>query len=354
MSNATNRSPSRNAIAYRSLSRQRLGILAIAIGLLLAAVGLDLVTGPANLSWGDLLTAVFSPTNSDPAHRTIVWSFRLPSALMAIVVGASLGIAGAQMQTILNNPLASPFTLGVSASASFGAALVLVFGSAITWLPVAWLVPISAFAFALSSAMLIYSLGQMRGGATESIIVGGVALHFLFSAGVAFLQFIAADDALHAIVFWIFGTLEGATWQNTAIVASVLVIAMVWLLRDAWQLTSLRLGDHHARSLGIDVGRIRLRTLIVASIVTATAVCFTGAIGFVGLVAPHLARTVVGEDQRYFIPLSTLIGAIVVSLAAVVSKVLVPGTVFPIGIVTAALGAPFLAAIALRSRRTYW
>lgn len=184
--------------------------------------------------------------------------------------------------------------------------------------------------------------------------MGGVALHFLFSSGVAFLQHVASDDALQAIVFWMFGTLQGATWNQIAIISGVLLAAILLLAGRAWQLTALRLGDNQAQSLGIDVRRLRLQTLAVISVLTATAVCFTGSIGFVGLVAPHAARMTAGEDQRFFMPLSALHGALLVSAAAVVSKTLLPSTVFPIGIATAAIGAPFFAGLALLRRRSYW
>lgn len=345
---------SENIRAYYRQSRRRILVLAAASMALFVLASMDVLLGPANLSLNEVFSAIWNANSVDPTTRTIVLTFRLPTTLMALCVGASLGIAGAEMQTILNNPLASPFTLGVSAAASFGAALVLVFGTVFVTLPVTWLVPISAWAFALLGAMTIFVIGRSRGGSTETIIVGGVAIHFLFSSGVAFLQFIAAEDTLQSIVFWIFGTLQGANWTNTTIVAVTLLIAVILLTRKAWELTALRLGDEHARSLGVDVARLRLRTLVIVSTLTATSVCFTGAIGFVGLVAPHLARRMVGEDQRFYLPLAGLLGAALVSTADIVSKSLVPETVFPLGIVTAAMGAPFLAIIALGARRSYW
>jgi len=349
------RSREKSAIAaYRQLGRRRLAVIGAAVTLVAMSLALDVLTGPAQLSLSEVVTTLFDPAAAERTLHTIVWTYRLPTALMALLVGAALGIAGAEMQTILNNPLASPFTLGVSAAASFGAALVMVLGSFSLALSATLLVPLGAFVCALLCSLLIYGIGRLRGGSTETIIVGGVALHFIFSSGVAFLQFIASEDTLQAIVFWIFGNLEGATWDKLAVLAVVLLVTIVLLASKAWQLTALRLGDSHARSLGVDVHRLRLQTLILVSILTATAVCFTGTIGFIGLVAPHLARMTVGEDQRYFLPLSALYGALLVSVAAVISKAAVPGTVFPIGIATAALGAPFFAAIALLRRRAYW
>jgi len=344
----------RPSVAYRILARRRLAVIGVVGGLVAASLLADVLTGPAGLSLSEVLSVLLDPESASGSYRTIVWTLRLPTALMAVLVGASLGVAGAEMQTILDNPLASPFTLGVSAAASFGAALVMVFGASASAVSTALLVPLGAFTWAMLCSLAIYGIGRIRGGSRETIIVGGVALHFIFSSGVAFLQYIASEDTLQAIVFWIFGTLQGATWRKLAVIGGVLVAAMMLLTVRTWQLTALRFGENHARSLGIDVQRLRLQTLVLVSILTGTAVCFTGAIGFIGLVAPHLARMSVGEDQRFFMPLSALYGALLVSAAAIVSKSLVPGTIFPIGIATAALGAPFFASLALVRRRTYW
>ncbi|QDT90034.1 FecCD family ABC transporter permease [Gimesia algae] len=340
--------------AYQRLGRRRLAVIMTLVILVTGSLFLDVITGPAPLSLSDVLTTLFQPGAVNEANRTIVWTFRIPTALMAIFVGAALGIAGAEMQTVLNNPLASPYTLGVSAAASFGAALALVLGSGTLIWTTTVFVPTSAFVCAMCCSLAIFAIGRLRGASTETIIVGGVALHFIFSSGVAFLQYMASEDTLAAIVFWIFGTLQGASWHKLAIIVVVMVVTMGLLMSRVWQLTALRLGESHARSLGINTERLRLQTLILVSILTATAVCFTGAIGFVGLLAPHLARMLVGEDQRYFIPLSALSGALLVSVAALVTKLLIPGTIFPIGIATAAIGAPCFAAIALLRRRSYW
>ncbi len=339
---------------YQRLRRRRLLVMFAVCTLIVVMFLLDLICGPAGLTPADVLDALMHAADVDPADRTIVWTFRLPTALLALLVGGALGIAGAEMQTILNNPLASPYTLGVSAAASFGAALALVLGALFREVSMTALVPASAFAFAMLCSAIIFLIGRVRGGSTETIIVGGVALHFIFSSGVAFLQYIASEDTLSAIVFWIFGSLQGASWEKLAVIAIVLAVVTILLLTRAWQLTALRLGESQAHSLGINTHRLRLQTLVLISILTATAVCFTGAIGFIGLLAPHLARMTAGEDQRFFMPLSGLYGALLISVAALISKLIVPGTIFPIGIATAAIGAPCFALIALWNRRTYW
>lgn len=333
----------------RRKSRRRFALIAAFI-LIVGSFLADLMTGPAAISPQQIALALFQPGSVTHSQQVIVWSFRLPTALLAIAVGASLGLAGGQMQTVLNNPLASPYTLGVSAAAGFGAALVLVCGAGEMGMASTVTIPAGAFISAFACSLFLFLVCRLQQGSVETLLVGGVALHFLFSSGLAFLQYMATSDALNAIVFWTFGSLQGATWQKVGILMTVLLGTLAFILPSVWQLTALQLGDEYALSLGVDVERLKLRTMLLVSILTATAVCFTGSIGFVGLVAPHIARLFVGEDQRFLILLSTGIGALLVSVAAILCKTLVPGTIFPIGIATAAIGAPFFVILAVWTR----
>lgn len=325
--------------------------------LLILALALDLVCGPAALTLGEVFTTLLYPAEADDGHYTIVWNLRMPVAIMATLVGATLGIAGAEMQTLLNNPLASPYTLGVSSGASFGAAFAMVFCTSMnSAIPLAAgiLVPLNAFAFALLGSLVILWVGKIKGGAVEAIVLCGVALLFLFHSGVAAIQYLASEDTLQAIVFWIFGSVQSASWPRIALLAGVLVVAIPVLLSQSWKLTAFRLGELHARSLGVDVRRLRLLMLMLVSVLTATAVCFSGAIGFVGLVAPHIARLTVGEDHRFFLPLSALVGGVILSLASTASKTVLPGAVLPLGIVTSLIGVPFFFTMVMMQRRHYW
>ncbi|QDU60425.1 Hemin transport system permease protein HmuU [Planctomycetes bacterium Pan216] len=340
--------------SYRRHSRRRLLFLVAAIGVVLVSLMVDLITGPASLSIAEVFHTLLSPWGGSGREHVIVWMLRMPTALLALLVGAALGVAGAEMQTILNNPLASPYTLGVSSGACFGAALALVFGTGASLVGSTVLVPLAAFGFAMLSSATVYGIARVKGGSTESIVLGGVALHFLFSAGVAFLKFVSSEDQLAAIVFWIFGSLQGATWPKLMLVSACLLVTLPVLALDAWKLTALRLGDDRANSLGLDVRTLRRRILLIVSLLTATAVCFVGAVGFVGLVAPHIARMSVGEDQRYFLPLSAILGALLLSCASIVSKCIIPGTVFPLGVATAFIGVPFFISLILGGRSRFW
>lgn len=340
--------------AYRRAERRRIAVVGGAALLLAAAALLDLMTGPSAMAPADVLGALAAgPGGADRAAAAILWQIRLPTTLMGLLVGASLGVAGLQMQTILDNPLASPFTLGFSAAAGFGAALAIMFGAA---LPVAgWvLAPAAAFAMTLLACGLVYLVARLRGASAEILVLGGIAVLFLFQALQSTLQYLAAPEVLQQIVFWLFGSLLKASWTSVAVVAAILAAALPVLAHDAWRLTALRLGDAHARSLGVPVERLRRRTFVTVALLTAGAVAFVGTIGFVGLAAPHAARAMAGEDQRTLMPLAGLVGALMLAAASVAAKLLSPGAAIPVGIVTAMIGVPVLFVLVLRRGGGGW
>ena len=336
---------------FARASQRKLAYLILA-GLLVAlAVVRDVSTGAATLSAREVIEAIVSPRSVAPTVRAVIWSLRLPSALTALAVGASLGLAGAVMQTVLGNPLASPYTLGVGAGAAFGAALAIVLDLHIAALPPEYVVPAFSFVFASLVCALVAALGRARGGGSAAMILAGIALLFLFQALQALLQFFATEGDLQAIVFWTFGSLQKASWPKLAVTGGLLAVCVPLVMRDAWRYTALRFGDEKAESLGVNTGALKTRGFFIVSLLTASAVCFTGTIGFVGLAGPHIARALAGDDQRFYLPLSSLCGALILCAASVVSKSVVRGAIFPIGVVTALTGVPFFFALALRGRR---
>ena len=335
---------------YQRVLRRRLlwiGLLLLAI---LASLLLDFTLGPAGLSLETLWHALREPASVDAGTRIIVWDIRLPYALMAMVVGAALGLAGAEMQTILNNPLASPFTLGVSSAAAFGAALAIVLGIGIPGIADQWFISANAFVFALFAALMLDGISRWTQVSSSGVVLFGIALVFTFNALVSMMQFIATEDTLQGLVFWTMGSLARASWDKLGVLSAALLVLLPFSLRSSWKLTALRLGEDRAVSFGIDVRRLRLTTLLRISILSALAVAFVGPIGFIGLVAPHIARLMFGEDHRFYLPASALIGALVLSIASVVSKNIVPGVIVPVGIVTSLVGVPFFLSIILRHR----
>jgi len=338
--------------SYARQSKRKCSLLLVFAALLLLAVLRDVTTGAAGLGFKQVTAAVFAPDSVSPTARAVVWSLRLPAALTAAVVGASLGLAGAVMQTILANPLASPYTLGVGAGAAFGASLAIVLDLHLASLPPEYIVPLFAFVFAGGVCLVVAMLGHSRAGSSAVMILAGIALLFLFQALQALLQFFASEGDLQAIVFWTFGSLQKAAWSKLGITAAILFAALPLVLCDAWSYTALLLGDERAESLGVRVASLKRRAFVLVSLLTAAAVCFTGTIGFVGLAGPHIARALCGDDQRFYLPLSSLCGALVLSAASTLSKSIVTGGIFPIGVITALTGVPFFFALALRGRWT--
>jgi len=334
--------------AYRRMTQRRILILSV-IGLLSVLVfAADISTGPSNLPLKQVWAGLFDPASLTMPQLTIIREVRLPYALMAILVGAALSLAGAEMQTILNNPLASPFTLGVSSAASFGAALAIVLGVSLPFLPVDWMVPINAFLCAFASVLLLEFLARSRAAGVEGVVLFGIALVFTFNALVALIQFVASQEALSQLVFWSMGALNRATWGNLGILALVMLVVTPFSMRAAHAMTALRLGEDRARSFGIDVARLRFASLLRISALAATSVAFVGTIGFIGLVGPHIARLMLGEDHRFLLPASMLTGAFIMSVASVGSKILVPGVLLPVGIVTSMIGVPVFLILILR------
>lgn len=335
---------------YQNIVRRRLLIMLVLVLAIVVSLVIDFIMGPSGLSLGTLWKTLFDAAAADPGTRVIVWDIRLPYALMAVAVGMSLGLAGAEMQTILNNPLASPFTLGVSSAAAFGAALAIVLGIGIPGIPDQWFISANAFIFALLAALMLDGITRWTHVASSGVVLFGIALVFTFNALVSLMQFIATEDTLQGLVFWTMGSLARASWVKLGVMLLAFLVLLPWSMMSAWKLTALRLGEDRAVSFGIDVRRLRLGTLLRISILSALAVAFVGPIGFIGLVAPHIARLMFGEDHRFYLPASALIGALVLSMASVASKNLVPGVIIPVGIVTSLVGVPFFLSIILRHR----
>jgi len=332
------------ATGYRRFVTRRMAWLcALAAALCLTTV-VNVMTGPAGLSLTQVIDGLLHPEALEPGAYVILWEVRLPFALMAIVVGACLGLAGAEMQTVLNNPLASPQTLGASLAIVFNLAAPL-------GLPETYVVPVFAFVGAIASAAVILLLSRVYGATVDTVILFGIALVFALQALIQLIQFVADSDSLQQIVFWTMGSLTRATWEKVAIVGAVFALCLPASIRQVWAMTALRGGEDYARSYGVAVDRLRLTVLLRVSAMTAVAVAFTGVIGFVGLVGPHIARLALGEDHRFFLPGSALAGAVILSGASLIGKSLVPGVLIPDGIVTALIGIPLFLALLISQKR---
>jgi iron complex transport system permease protein len=296
----------------------------------------------------DVIQSLFGISSVDKWDR-IVWNVRLPQALAAVIAGVGLSIAGVAMQSILRNPLASPFTLGISSAGAFGAAVaVIVLGTGTMQSTVAspvlisnpYLTTIVAFLFCMIATGIILVISHVKGASPEVMILTGVALSSLFSAGVMFLQYFSTDSQLAAVVFWTFGDVGRASWDMIPLMAIVVGAGTLYFIANRWNYNAIDAGDETAQGLGVDVARIRLVGMTIAALISAVIVALLGVIGFVGLVCPHMVRRIIGDDQRFLIPGSAVMGAILLLASDTVARVIVAPYVLPVSVLTAFMGAP--------------
>lgn len=303
------------------------------------------------------VAALLVPTlqvNVDPASAVIIQHFRLPRIVMAVMAGFGLGMSGAVMQGVLRNPLVSPTTIGVSGGAVLGASLAIVLGFDLIGIS-KYVVIGNAFVFAMGTSMLILFLGRLRSVSPESFILVGIALMSFFGAFTALLQFVAGDDQLAQVVHWTFGTLTGSNWSHIVLSGIVIAVSIPFLVKLAWDLNAMASGgDELAASLGVRCGRVRVISMLLASLMTATIISFTGLIGFVGLVAPHITRSLTGTDHRFLIPFSGLTSAILLLCGDTIARTAFAPVILPVGIVTSFLGAPFFFYLLMVKRGQYW
>lgn len=301
---------------------------------------------------------LFSPLFPDawiadvpPMQVAILRNLRLPRTVMAVVGGAGLSIAGVAMQGITRNPLVSPYTLGISPAAAFGASLAILFG--VSAMPGGlYLTVAAAFTSAILCGAAVLGISAVRGVSSLMLILGGVALTYLFDALTSTVQFIASEQQLSAIIQWKFGSLNGTTWEEASIAGTAVAVAVPVLMGHAWALNALASGgDDVAASLGFAVRRTRVVVTAVAVLVTAAIVSFTGVIAFVGLVSPHIARMVIGADHRTLLPFSIVVGALLVLVADMVGRLAFAPVLIPVGIVVAYLAVPLFLHLLLSRRR---
>ena len=321
----------------------RITILIVAALLLPVVLCFSISVGAATVPVRNTL-AILGGFESEPRLVQIIMNIRLPQALTAIIAGAGLAISGATMQAVFRNPLASPFTLGISHAAAFGAALALVLGAG------AMMTPLGAFVFAMLATCMILLLSRLRGTQSETIILIGVALGSLFSAGLMFLQYMVDDTRLAAIVHWTFGDTARATWSGLFLMIFGVVPISAFFLCQSWNYNAMIFGEETALGLGVPVRRLRILTMILASLQTAILVSLLGIIGFVGLVVPHLARLAIGSDYRFLLPCSLVFGALLLLLADTTARLILAPRILPVSILMAFIGVPVFLALLLGKR----
>jgi iron complex transport system permease protein len=350
--------------AYTAHLRKNLLFLLLMLAVMSVLCVFGLSVGGASYTVAESWRALLAGPAADPAaadvRRQIIWTLRVPRVLSALVSGAGLAVAGLTMQTILRNPLASPYTLGISAAASFGAGLGIItkLNVLLAVLPAAVAYDLmiigNSFIFTVVCTFLIYFLSKLKKVSAETVVLFGVAMMYVFEAATSFLQYIGKPEELAELVYWMFGSLSKASWHKFYIILVCVAVCAVLTYRNAWNFNALLLGDESAQSSGVSVERLRVTGLLLSALTTAVIVSLLGPIGFIGLVAPHVGRMLVGGDHRFLIPATCLAGAILLILADTLSCLVLAPAVLPVGIMTSFVGVPLLIYLIMKRRREHW
>ena len=339
----------RNDMQNRLLSSPRLALIGL-IGLLGMLSMLSLQIGAIDWSFAQILHALVFTDNE---AAWVVWELRVPRLLLALLVGAGLGMAGAALQGLFRNALADPGLVGVSSGAALAAAIVMVLGagSLASWIGLGLILPLAAFGGGLLVAVLIYRLATYRGHTDVALmLLAGIAINAMAGAATGILAYVASDEALRNLTFWAFGSLAHASWREVTMVAAPILLACLLLPLSARRLNVFLMGEAVAGHLGVNVNRLKWSLVALTALAVGASVAAAGIIGFIGLVAPHLVRLLVGPDHRWLLPLSGLMGALLLVSADIVARSLIAPAELPIGLLIAGVGGPFFLWLLLQHR----
>ncbi|MBP5394925.1 MAG: iron ABC transporter permease [Candidatus Methanomethylophilaceae archaeon] len=348
---------------YMASRRKSVSILLVMGILTFLAMAAALSLGAVDIPFTDtikiLLNKVTGGLFGDPSedyYPSIIFKIRMPRIVLCILTGLSLGVAGAVMQGLLRNPLVSPFTLGVSTAAAFGAALAIVFGTTIFGTTLYYTSfsimgqtitidemskTIMAFIIGLGSIGIVLGLTRRSSVSRSTLILSGVIISYIFQAGIMLLKYLSNDNQLRDITLWMMGGLSGATWGTLIIIIPIVVLCGIYLEKIAIDINALSSGDDIASNLGVNVSKLRRNGLIVCTLMTCVCIAFTGTIGFVGLMSPHICRRIVGNDARILFPASALFGALLLLVSDLFSRLIMRPAEWPVGIIMYIIGGAF-------------
>ncbi len=320
-------------------------LLFLALLLMVLVVGAYAIThGAYHIALSNVLSVLFG--NAEGASRVVIANIRFPRVVAAVVCGWGLSVSGLAIQSLLKNPLGAPSTLGISQGAAFGAAsAIVVFGTKV------FSVTAFAFAGAMTATLVILVLAGLKRLSPEAIILSGVALSSVFASATILIQYLATETELAMVVFWTFGDVARSSWREIWLMTGAVLITSLYLMMVRWDLNALASGEETAKGLGVSVGKIRLSGMVAAALVSALATAFHGVIAFVGLIAPHMARRLVGEEHRLLIPFSAVLGALLLLSADTVGRILIGSGALPVGVITSFLGAPMFLYLLIRGYR---
>jgi len=339
---------------YRKMVAKRVIFIALCIVacFVLAIVSAVIGTYPMTPEqvWEQMMIAVFGGDQTTTIYH-VVLDLRMPRILGALVCGFGLAICGTAMQSMLKNPLADPYTMGISSGAGFGAAVAILLGVEVIS---GGGVVVNAFIFAVIPAAVIMFLSRFRQATPTMMILCGTALMYLFNAITQLFMLVADPESMSAVYTWMVGSVDGVNYSDILIMMIITAAGSIYVQAMSGQLNVMGLGDESAKTLGVNVERRRLIVMMVVTLVAASVVSFTGIIGFVGLVAPHIVRTILGSDNRFLLPAAALFGSVLLMASDIVARTIVAPSMLPVGVVTACLGGPLFMFLILRSSREAW
>lgn len=343
---------------YRLYTLKKILFIVMCIIAVVVVIGYAATIGSSNISaidvYRDIWYHFIDPIKCDETIDWAVFDIRLPRIIGGLIVGSCLGVAGAAMQSMMKNPLADPYTTGISSGASFGATLAIGLGITVTGSAGSLGLILTAFFFSLVPAAVIILVSSLRNTSAATMILAGIAVMYLFNACTTLIKLGISDESLSAVFQWSVGDLSQVTWSNCAIMCLFTLAGTAILMAMSKKLNILITGDKNATALGLNAHRLRIALLIIISLMAASVVCFTGIIGFIGLVAPHIVRIFLGSDNRYLIPASAAFGAVLLMVADLVSRVVIAPTFLPVGVITAFIGCPMFLYLLIKQRRTMW
>lgn len=336
--------------SYRRYIRRKWLVLLMLAVILFVCVLASISYGSSGMTISEIITALMG--NGTRNTNAIVWNIRMPRIVTGITVGAALALAGCVMQNVLRNPLASASTLGVSQGASFGAAFAIVCldagaqvnastsAAAAVSISNPYLVTTCAFIGGFLTTVVILGLSRVAKVSPATMVLAGVALSSLFSGGTTIVQYFADDVKVASVVYWTFGDLGRASWREIGLIFAITAAALLYFLGNRWNFNAMESGADTAKSLGVPVEQLILISMTLCSLMAAVSTAFVGCISFIGLISPHMVRKFVGNDYRFLIPASALMGAVVLVLSELASRMVVAPSILPIGALTSFLGAP--------------
>jgi len=350
-------------LAYQAAFRKKIFLFFGGLVLLGALTLFAIAVGSYGLAARDVLWTLLG--QGEGAMRTVIWDIRLPRIVSAVIAGCGLALSGTVFQCLLKNPLASASTLGISHGAAFGAAFAIaVLGAggiqssalrtgAAGQLNLQNIYSITAFAFAgaMMATLVILALARIKKMSAEAIILAGVALSSLFISGTILIQYFATDIEIAAVVFWAFGDVARSTWREVGVMGVMTGLVLIYFFLKQWDLNALTAGEDVAKGLGVEVEKIRIWGMLLATLVAALITCFQGVIAFIGLLAPHMGRRLVGSDHRLLTPLACLIGSLLLLVADTLGRSIIGSGALPVGVITSFMGAPLFLYLLLRGYR---